>query len=196
MSTPRKRSSATLVAAVIVLAVSLLLARGPGHRGRIALPDAARQTPVPAGKARIVKIVDGDTVNVLLPDGANAETEEKVRLFGINTPELHPRPGTPKGSFTPELFAQEACDYLASLCPVGGDVSLAQHGRDKYGRLLGVIVLADGRDANRLLIAAGLAKPYFLSAGKKDPLRLDYERAAEDARSARRGIWQSPGAAQ
>lgn len=191
MSTPRKRSSAVLVATIIVLAASWLLSRGSGQRGRISLPDTVRQTPVPTGKARIVKVVDGDTVHVLLPDGAKSETEEKVRLFGINTPELHPRPGTPKGSFTPEPFSQEACDYLASLCPPGTDVSLAQHGRDKYGRLLGVLLLPDGRDANHLLIEAGLAKPYFLSGSKKDPLRLDYERAADDARAARNGIWQT-----
>lgn len=193
MANPGKHSSRRTVAALLVGAVvAALLAYSRGRPGHVSLSPVRQTAPSQTGKARITKIVDGDTVHALLAsdDGTPKGAEEKIRLFGINTPELHARPGTHKGDFAPEPFSQEACDYLASLCPAGSEVGLIPHGRDKYGRLLAVLQSPDGRDINRLLIEAGLAKAYFLSGSKKNPLRLEYERAEEEARAGKRGLWK------
>ena len=46
-------------------------------------------------KAEVVRVVDGDTVDVLIDLGLNVFTKERIRLFGINTPETY---GVKKGS--------------------------------------------------------------------------------------------------
>lgn len=179
------------LALIVGVALALLFTHGRTRQGPISLPPAGRHAPVPAGRARITKIVDGDTVHVLMAaEGGAAPEEVKVRLFGINAPELHPRPGTRKEDFTVEPCAQEAADLLASLCPEDSVVEITTFGPDKYGRTLAVLRTANGRDVNRALLEAGLAKAYFLGGSKKDPLRLDYERAEGKARDAGLGIWK------
>ena len=51
---------------------------------------------------------------------------------------------------------------------------------------------ADGRDVNRALIEAGLARSYFVLESKKDELRKPYEAIQDEAMKARRGLWSLP----
>lgn len=192
MSLRGKRSSGiALILAVIAAVVGWFSHTSPSQRGSISLPPVQESAPLAGGRARVTKIVDGDTVHALLMLANSSQlTEEKVRLFGINAPELHPRPGQSWSDFTVEPYAQEASDYLEQLCPRGSVIRLEEHGRDKYGRLLAVIILPDGRDANKLLIEAGLARAYFVKGSRSDPLRQEYENAQANAKSARRGIWK------
>lgn len=77
--------------------------------------------------------------------------EQKIRLLGINTPEV-------RGSERAKGLVSR--NRLRELI-VGKDVIIATH-KDKggkYGRLLATIYL-DGVDINQLLIDEGLAKPY------------------------------------
>ena len=176
----------TIILVAILAAAGLLRSK---HHGHILFSPIERQEPLPTGFSRVTKIVDGDTLHALITSEHQSETDvESVRLFGINAPELHPRPGQRWENFKVEPFAQEANDFLFSLCPPGTDTRIELHDRDKYGRVLGVIILKDGRDVNRLLIEAGLAKSYFM--GRKDSLRQGYEEAEKLAKSAKRGIWK------
>jgi micrococcal nuclease len=192
MSSRGKRSSGiALILAVIAAVVGWFSHTPPSRRGSISLPPVQQSAPLAEGKARVTKIVDGDTVHALVTHAESTQpSEEKVRLYGINAPELHPRPGQSWSDFTVQPYAQEASDFLEKLCPPGSEIRLDEHGRDKYGRLLAVIILPDGRDANKLLIEAGLARAYLLKGGKSDLLRQEYENAQENAKSARRGIWK------
>ena len=190
MSSRRKLSS---ISAIVVLLAALLgwLTHAPQRQGHISLPPAQRNAPVTAGLARITKIVDGDTVHALFSaENGAALREEKVRLYGINAPELHPRPGQSRSEFTVQPYAQEANDFLEKLCPLGSEVKIEEHGRDRYDRLLGVLILPDGRDVNKLLIEAGLVRVYFLKTQKNDPLRNGYEQAQENAQAAHKGLWK------
>jgi micrococcal nuclease len=174
-----------------LLAAFVLLARRTSAPGRVSLPAVERREPLPQGKARITEIVDGDTVHALISTTADAApVEEKVRLYGINAPELHPRPGQRKDEFQVQPCAVEARDFLAALCPPGSEIKVELHERDKYGRVLAVLILADGRDVSHALIEAGLAKAYFFGS-KKEPLRLQYEEAQEHAQKAASGIWRA-----
>ena len=87
---------------------------------------------------KVVRIVDGDTVEVLVN-----QKPVKVRLEGIDAPE------------TGQAFATEAKKAAASLC-FGKAVVIHSTGRDRYGRLLG-FVHVDDKTVNEELLAAGMA---------------------------------------
>lgn len=102
----------------------------------------------PAGpgreRARVERVVDGDTVVVRLASG----TRERVRYIGIDTPEVR---------------EEEPCASRATVRNrelVGGrDVELVfdAERRDRYGRLL-AYVEASGRSVNAALVREGLAE--------------------------------------
>src|SRR3954451_22120022 len=86
--------------------------------------------------ARVVRVVDGDTV-VLTEIG-------KVRLIGIDTPEVYGQQ---------ECFGQEASAFAKRELPPGREVTfrLGVESRDRYGRALAYVWLGDGRMFNELL---------------------------------------------
>jgi len=119
--------------------------------------------------AQVVDVIDGDTVRLDVDLGFSIRQKMVLRLYGINTPELHgvkdPAPG------------RAAKDFLIGLLsnggqgPAGGPISpnwkpvtikTFKDGKDKYGRLLALIFTdADPIPVNDKLIAAGHAKAYF-----------------------------------
>jgi hypothetical protein len=109
------------------------------------------------------------------------DTEERLR------PSERPTPGAPQTVFGEEtaLWLAEQLDgvtHLGLLLPEGREQ------RDAHGRLLGHLVLPDGRDLNLLLVRTGRS-PYFQRYG---PSRVDHAgfvRAQETAREERLGIW-------
>ena len=130
-----------------------------------------------AAPVRVAEVVDGDTV--VLAD------HRLVRLIGINTPELgrDGAPDEPLARAARARLAALARDQLVTLIP-------GHETRDRHGRLLAYLVLADGRDAQELLLREGLAAPVAV------PPNLDrlarYRAAAEQARQAGRGLWAEP----
>lgn len=122
--------------------------------------------------ARVASVADGDTVR--LDDGRN------VRLVQIDAPE-------PEG----ECFGRAASRVLADLLPPGTTLELERDprldSRDRFGRLLRY-AHTRGRNINIVLVERGAAAPYFF---RRDRGRHASEllEAAEDARSARRGLW-------
>lgn len=95
--------------------------------------------------ATLVKVVDGDTIDVKLENGA----QERIRLIGIDTPE--------RG----ETCFSEATDRLKALL-AGEQVTLKKDKseRDRYGRLLRYVCSADGIFTEGRLVREGLAVPY------------------------------------
>lgn len=88
---------------------------------------------------KVVKITDGDTIQVLLNGKA-----EKIRLAGIDTPEKK------------QPFGQAATRYNRSLS-AQKIVTVRVETTDRYGRLVGEVFLPDGRSLNRELVRAGYA---------------------------------------
>ena len=103
-------------------------------------------------KARCTSVFDGDSVTVDIDLGfKHWMLGQKIRLFGINTPET-------RGS--ERLSGLIARDRLRELIE-GRDIILASH-RDragKYGRWLGTIYI-DDININKLLLDEGLATIY------------------------------------
>ncbi|MDH3514595.1 MAG: thermonuclease family protein [Gammaproteobacteria bacterium] len=126
---------------------------------------------------QIRHVIDGDTV--VRADGRH------VRLIGINTPETG-QDGAPD-----QPLARAARTRLAQLVenkPV--TLEFEQEREDQYGRLLARVRLADGSDAGENLLRAGLA---WAIAVPPNLDRLAANLAAEnEARAARRGVWNEP----
>ncbi len=128
--------------------------------------------------ATVVRVVDGDTI-VARVDGV----EEKVRLIGIDTPE------TKKEDSPVECFGPEASAFTAGLLPPGTPVHLERdvEARDRYGRLLAYVYLADGTFVNLTIVREGYASvltiaPNVTHAGK-------FVAAARAAEAADAGLW-------
>jgi micrococcal nuclease len=140
----------------------------------------------------VSRIVDGDTLAILL----NGQTE-KVRLIGVDTPELHEsdklhRDAQRSGQDIAQIQAlgRQASDFVKTLVRSGDQISLEydQQPRDKYGRLLAFVWLADGRMLNEVIICEGYAP-----ALTRYPFRRDYQErfrtCAQTARAAGKGLW-------
>lgn len=131
--------------------------------------------------ARVVRVVDGDTIRVVARGG-----EEYVRMLGIDTPETH-RPGVPI-----ECGGPQASRHLEALLPPGTAVTLerdpGQDRVDRYGRLLAYVQLADGRLAEDEQVASGWATVYVFE-GRPVSRDAELRRAMRSARAAGRGVW-------
>jgi endonuclease YncB( thermonuclease family) len=104
--------------------------------------------------ARVLAVLDGDTLEVAAQVWLGQEVRTKVRLDGIDTPEL-------RGKCAAESAAAvRARAFLAGA--VGeGRVVLRDVRYGKYaGRVLARVMAADGRDLGQALIAERLARPY------------------------------------
>jgi micrococcal nuclease len=129
--------------------------------------------------ARVVRVVDGDTVRARLAGGRL----EAVRYIGVDTPE-DVRPGTPV-----QCFSLRAAARNRAL--VGGRrvrLSFDRERRDRYGRLLAYVRRRpDGLFVNARLVAEGYARDvvYAPNTAHAELFRT----LAARARRARRGLW-------
>ncbi len=128
----------------------------------------------------VTKVVDGDTVIVLIDD-----SKETVRIVGINTPEtVDPRKPV-------ECMGKEASDYLKSRVlnqDVRLETDVTQDDRDRYGRLLRFVFLNDGTDIGLEMISKGYA--YEALYSKMPHVYRDAYVAAEKiAQFKQRGLW-------
>lgn len=112
-----------------------------------------------AGK--VISVHDGDTVTLL-----RDKTSYKIRLDGIDCPELGQAFGNNARQFTADLvFGKEVTAYYQS--------------KDRYGRYLGTVITKEGKNLNRELLKAGLAWHYkhysedLILAGLETKARLD-----------------------
>jgi endonuclease YncB( thermonuclease family) len=127
--------------------------------------SAATEQPAPAEpavpgvyRADVLRVVDGDTVEMRVHVWIGQEIRTLVRLRGIDTPELQGRCPSERRA------AEVARDRLQALL-AAGPVRLASPSADKYfGRVLAELKLGDGRDAAAVLLAENLARPYHGTA--------------------------------
>ena len=151
----------------------------------VACADAAAEPASSTGatavepNAVVEQVVDGDTVDVTI-DGR----EERIRLIGIDTPEVQ-RPDAPG-----ECYGAEATAFTGSLLATGTPVRLERDvvGRDDYGRILAYVYRSrDGVMVNLEIIRHGFARPLTIP-----PNVAHRELFVEAARRAERvdvGLW-------
>jgi micrococcal nuclease len=130
--------------------------------------------------ARVVRVVDGDTIVVSI-DGR----EDRVRYIGIDTPESV-KPGTPV-----QCYAKRASKENARLV-AGREVRLVAdaEARDRYGRRLAYVYRSgDGLLVNLELARAGYARPLTIAPNVAHADEI--ATAARAARRAGRGLWNA-----
>lgn len=122
----------------------------------------------------VSRIIDGDTVEL--------ENEERVRLIGIDTPELS----------ASDCYSTESKDYLADLIE-GKTVRLEGDTKsddiDKYDRLLRYIYVGEGEDevlVNKKMLEEGYA--YYYDSYDFD-IMTEFEDAEKSARDEAKGLW-------
>jgi micrococcal nuclease len=105
-------------------------------------------------KATIVKVVDGDTVDVDIDLGFDTWLHnQRIRLYGIDTPECRTRNKKEKAH---GLLAKA---YVQKALVVGGTYALTTKEKGKFGRFLGEFKTGKGF-ITKLLVKEGLAVPY------------------------------------
>ena len=111
-------------------------------------------------KAKIIKVVDGDTVDVIIDCGFSMYTQQRVRLLGINTPETRTKDLEEKER---GIAAKERLKELIKLSKNHCIIQTSLDKKGKYGRLLGVLYnkAVDSRAFNDILVAEGHAVPYY-----------------------------------
>ena len=104
---------------------------------------------------KIVRVVDGDTVDVDIDLGfSHWIHNERIRLYGVDTPECRTRDDEEKAA---GLLAKE---FVEDALHVGGTYTLTTREKGKFGRYLGVIFISDKTSINAALVTEHLAVPY------------------------------------
>lgn len=125
----------------------------------------------------VARVYDGDTFET--------RQGERVRLLGINTPEIA------HGDAPAEPWGDKAGRALRKLI-AGKQLRLRfdQDKHDRYGRLLAQVWMQDGTWVNGTMVREGFAHVYtFIPNLRWGQALLKEERKA---RAARRGIWSHP----
>ena len=105
-------------------------------------------------RCKVVRVIDGDTVDVDIDLGFGVWLhKERVRLYGIDTPESRTR------NLTEKALGLKAKDRLIELCT--GTLKVKSLGKGKYGRILGIPYTAEGEDICQKLISEGHAVEYW-----------------------------------
>ena len=121
---------------------------------------------------KVVGVSDGDTLTLLVPDGASFK-QVKVRLGEIDTPE------------SKQPYGERAKQTLSDLA-FGKQARVVVQDTDKYGRTVGRVYVG-GVDVNAEMIRQGAAWAYRQYLKDQSLLRLEAE-----AKAAKRGLWALP----
>ena len=160
---------------------SLFLLIGLASCSNSSSPTRSQTNAVKIANVEIVKVVDGDTVDIDIKGDI-----ERVRLIGVNTPETkHPTKPI-------ECFGPEASAYLTQLLPKGTHVRIERdvEARDRYGRMLLYLYLgSNDLFINLDLVARGYGTPMSIEPNTFH--RNDFVRAAAQAEAANVGLWKA-----
>jgi micrococcal nuclease len=169
---------------VVVVAVVVLA-------GCAGLPLPA-DTPALDREVTVIEVVDGDTIDVRMPDGS----EETVRLLGVDSPETYAENDPAEFEGVPDTRAGRACLRAAGENATAFVAATIERGtvrvrtdpaadrRGSYGRLLAYVTVGN-ESLNRALLDRGHARLYDTEFSRRD----DFAAAEERAQAAGRGLW-------
>jgi endonuclease YncB( thermonuclease family) len=121
----------------------------------------------------VTHVIDGDTVRVRRSPQAD---EDAVRLLGIDAPEAGSHWADQATAHLKQLTANQATTVRLDTTQT----------RDKYGRLLAYLHLADAENVNLALVRDGHAYAHRMFP---HALRRQFEQAEDEARGKGRGLW-------
>lgn len=111
-------------------------------------------------RAQVLRVVDGDTLDLMVSLGFDVHHKARVRLAGINTPESYGPTACDEG--------RAAKQFLTDLLPVNTTVVVktSKDRKEKYGRFLAEVYLLDAKGevlpqtVNAVMVERGHAKVY------------------------------------
>ena len=123
-------------------------------------------------RAKVIKVIDGDTVDVDIDLGFGVWLkDERVRIMGIDTPESRSRDKVEKKF---GLAAKARLKELLGATPIL-KTQVGKGGEDmkgKFGRILGDFMTDDGKKCGELLIKEGHAVKY--TGGAKEDVEKQH----------------------
>jgi micrococcal nuclease len=118
----------------------------------------------------VVGVLEGSTIEVV-----RLGKVERIRLHGLDCPEK----GQPYGDDVKEAI---------SALVFAMEVTVEPYGKDKYGRIMADVLLADGTNVNHSLVKEGRC----WWSRKSAPDNGELERLEQEAREAKKGLWEDP----
>ena len=109
-------------------------------------------------RATVLRVVDGDTIDVMLDLGFSVSLKERIRFYGINAPESRTRDADEK---VRGLAAKAFVILWTEAHADENTIRTRIDKRGKFGRILGEIINAAGVCLNDLMIEQGHAVAYF-----------------------------------
>lgn len=85
-------------------------------------------------QARITKVIDGDTLDLMIDQGFGNFTQQRMRLYGIDAPEMRTQVGKSLKSDLDSLYLTATWIVVQSI-----EAPKSKQFRDKYGRYLAII---------------------------------------------------------
>jgi len=108
-------------------------------------------------KATVDRVIDGDTIDVVLDLGFDISYRGRIRFQGINAPESRTRDAVEKqAGLAAKRYVEDWINGLEKKVII--QTSLDDRG--KYGRILGRILNDEGECLNDEMVSLGHAKPY------------------------------------
>lgn len=122
-------------------------------------------------EGRVVSVADGDSLDVLTSQG----TTQRVRLYGIDSPEMRQSGGGEARKFARNLSLWRK-------------IEIRVMDKDAYGRAVVIITLPDGRVLNEELVRSGHAWVYnrYCDAPECDAWRT----LEKEAKAGKTGLWR------
>lgn len=142
----------------------------------------------PKGQHLYVKrVVDGDTLK--LSDGT------RVRLIGVDTPELHyseklirDAKRTQRDIETIQALGKTAAEFTTKLClgkKVRLEFDVQRH--DRYGRTLAYVYLEDGTSVNAKILEEGYGQTMTIPPDVR--FAEQFQKLEKQARENKKGLW-------
>ena len=113
-------------------------------------------------KCKLVRVIDGDTVDAMVDLGFDIWVKKRIRLAGIDTPEIRTRNKEEKEKgFIAKKVLEDA------IAANKDEFLLISHGVGKYGRCIGELHITgyyfrsdkyEGKIINEMMVAGGWAK--------------------------------------
>ena len=176
----KRKHAVRLVAAGLAAALASLLV---SHK-----PADHRQARADTGFHRVAYVYDGDTIKL--------DNGERARLIGIDAPEAHDNEKLLRDVRRRRIdgraqlaMGKEAARFARSLLAhqqVRLEYDVEE--RDKYGRLLAYVYLADGTFANEKILREGYAYPLTIPPNVRHA--DEFKRWFDEAREEERGLWR------
>jgi len=167
-----------LLRVLIVALISALIGGGWGL-GKLSQKDRYKNNK--DGYFRVLDVHDGDTLTIIF-----SGKRERVRLIGIDAPELDQKPWG--------VRAKRNLEGLLSSSDMDIRLEFDVEERDRYGRLLAYVWTKDGRLINRVMLEEGYA--VLLTIPPNIKYVDEFKRAQASARASKRGIWGRGGLRQ